>query len=116
MKITKEQLKQIIKEELEEMMDEPKESSGMVFPKFKGLEDIATELEAAYNSGMAGSLETAPNFLALADYISNCHKMEDYANMLQFREGELGDLNPDKNRRELLKIPMWVDRFYKTIS
>ena len=116
MQITKEQLKQIIKEELEDMMDEPQESSGMVFPKFKGLEDIATELEAAYNSGMAGSLETAPNFLALADYISNGHKMQDYANMLQFREAELENLNPEKNRRELFRIPIWIDRFYKTIS
>lgn len=116
MRITKEQLKQIIKEELEEMMGSPKKSSDVVFPKFKGLEDIAVELEAAYNSPSAGSMETAPNYFALADYISNGHKMEDYANMLQFREAELENLNPDKNRRELLKIPIWVDRFYKTIS
>ena len=116
MRITKEQLKQIIKEELEEMMGGPKESSDMVFPKFKGLEDIAMELENAYNSPSAGSMETAPNYVALSDYISNVHKMEDYANMLQFREDELENLNPEKNRRELLRIPMWVDRFHKTIS
>jgi len=116
MQLTKEQLKQIIKEELEDMMGEPKESKGMKFPRFKGLEDIAMELETAYNSPSAGSMETAPNYVALGDYISNVYKMEDYANMLQFREGDWEELNPSKNARDLMRLVNWIDRFHKTIS
>jgi len=115
MKITKEQLRQIIKEELEEMMGEPKESKGMIFPKFKGLEDIAMELEDAYNSPSAGSVGTAPNYVALGDHISNVYKMEDYANMLQFREDDWQELNPSKDSRDLMRLVNWIDRFYKVI-
>ena len=94
---------------------EHEESKGMKFPKFKGLEDIAMELEDAYNSPSAGSMATAPNFVVLGGYISSVYKMEDYANMLQFREGDWKELNPSKDWKDLTRLVNWIDRFHKAI-
>ena len=109
-------VKAAFRKERELAEGEPEESKGMKFPKCKGLEDIATQLENAYSSPSAGSIETAPNFVALKDYISSIHKMEDYINMLQFREGDWKELNPSKNFRDFMRLAKWIDRFHKTIS
>tara|TARA_R100001463_G_scaffold70640_1_gene124302 strand:+ start:51 stop:392 length:342 start_codon:yes stop_codon:yes gene_type:complete len=113
MQITKEQLKQIIKEELEEMMGGRK---GMRFPEYK-MPEVAKELEAAYNSDLGGT--AAPNYQALAErFISpgTVYKMEDYMNMLQFREDDWRELNPSKDSKDLFRMINWIDRLHKTIS
>jgi hypothetical protein len=113
MKITKEQLKQIIKEELESIMEAPQ---GMRFPEYK-MPEVAKELEAAYNSDFGGTM--APNYEALAERFispSTVYKMEDYMNMLQFREDDWKELNPSKDSSDLFRMLNWIDRFHKTIS
>ena len=58
MQITKEQLKQIIKEELEEMMGEPKEPKGMKFPSLPGSDPhVVDALNSVieYSGAMAGN-------------------------------------------------------------
>jgi hypothetical protein len=113
MQITKEQLKQIIKEELEEMMGGRK---GMRFPEYK-MPEVAKELEAAYNSEFGGT--AAPNYEALAErFISpaTVYKLEDYMNMMQFREGDWKELNPSKDSSDLSRVINWIDRLHKTIS
>ena len=59
--------------------------------------EVAEDLENAYNSQLTSVL--APNYERLArDFKSDKTfiKMEDYANMLQFREDEWRKLNPSK--------------------
>jgi hypothetical protein len=112
MQITKEQLRQIIIEELESMMGA---SKGMRLPKYN-MPEVAKELETAYNSDL-GSI-AAPNYEALAErFISSetVYKMEDYANMLQFREDDWRELNPSKSSEDLMKLVNWIDRFHKVI-
>ena len=112
MKITKQQLKKIIKEELEGMMGSPKK---MTLPKFN-MPDVAEDLENAYNSEFGGTM--APNYERLAkDFKSDktIFKMEDYANMLQFREDDWKKLNPSKDSRDLMRLVNWIDRFHKVI-
>ena len=112
MNITKEQIMQIIKEELEDVMGDPKV---MRLPKFN-MPEVAKELEAAYNSDLGGI--AAPNYESLAErFISSrtVYKMEDYANMLQFREDDWQELNPSKDPRDLMRLVNWIDRFHKVI-
>jgi len=88
MKLTKEQLKQIIKEELEEMMEPAPAKGNVEFPELPGFERLAAELTQAYNSDEAGSIATLPNFVGIEHYISfqSVMKMEDYAYQLQSRD------------------------------
>ena len=85
MRITKEQLKQIIKEELEEMIDPDTGDGSVKFPELPGFERLAVELTNAFNAPEAGDLSTAPNFPGLEYYISPnlIGDMEDYAYQLQ---------------------------------
>ena len=114
MKITKEQLKQIIKEELNEMMGSF--GGSMRFPKYN-MPEVAKELEDAYNSELGGTM--APNYQGLADrFISprTVFKMEDYANKLQFREEDWRELNPTKDSEDLMRLVQWISNFHRTIS
>ena len=112
MRITKEQLKQIIKEELEDMMSKP---TMMRLPKYN-MPEVAEDLENAYNSEFTSVM--APNYQRLAaDFKSDKTfvKMEDYANMLQFREDEWQKLNPSKDSKDFMRLINWIDGFSKTI-
>ena len=111
--MNKQQLKQIIKEELNEMMGSS--HGGMKFPEYD-MPQVAKELEDAYNSEFGGTM--APNYQGLAERFissSTVYKMEDYANKLQFREDDWQELNPTKDSKDLMRLVNWIDRFYKVI-
>ncbi len=114
MKITKEQLKQIIKEELENLIAEGSDwysdeyetladkkfadsqrdmghelnKSRVEFPELPRHELLAKELTQAYNSDEAGFIGTAPNFVGIEHYMSDrsIMQMEDYAFKLQSKD------------------------------
>ncbi len=112
MKITKEQLKRIIKEELEDMMGE---SKAMRLPKYN-MPEVAQDLEDAYNSELTSVL--APNYEVLARNFKSDKtfvNMENYANMLQFREDEWRDLNKSKDSNDLMRLVNWIAEFNKVI-
>ena len=62
---------------------ESKESTSVVFPDY-GMENVAKELQDAYNNPAGGSLSLAPNFSGLGGLSDNTtFNMEDYAYRLE---------------------------------
>ena len=88
----------------------------MRLPEFN-MPEVAQALENAYHSELTSVL--APNYEVLArNFKSDMTfiNMEDYANMLQFREDEWRKLNPSKDSNDFMRLVNWIAEFHRVIS
>ena len=134
MKITKEQLKQIIKEELESVLEghqsndmaqyglqgpgdrgtggmehsspNEQEPASIVFLPIDGFEGVDVDVTKAYQ----GSSNHLPNYDAALRVMrgDNLYKLVDYANKLGRQWTQWSDLNPKKTPDQLQKAENWL--------